>query len=106
MITGELFGTHDFVAFLLAAMALNLVPGQDTLYIIGRSLAQGRKAGIVSILGIGNGCLIHITAAALGLYAVLALVPSALSVITVLGGLYLIWLGIGTGPAQDGTMKA
>lgn len=73
-----------------------LVPGQDTLYILGRSLSQGRRAGIVSVLGIGTGCLVHITAAALGLYAILALFPPVFSAITILGGLYLVWLGIST----------
>jgi threonine/homoserine/homoserine lactone efflux protein len=94
MMTGELFGTHDYFAFLLAGIALNLVPGQDTFYIIGRSLAQGRMAGIVSVMGIGAGCSIHIIAAALGIYAILALWPVAFTAVVVLGGLYLIWLGI------------
>jgi threonine/homoserine/homoserine lactone efflux protein len=96
MISGNFFGTHDFFTFLLAGIALNIVPGQDTLYILGRSLAQGRTAGIVSVLGIGAGCLIHVTAAALGLYAVLALWPVAFAAIILLGALYLIWLGIST----------
>lgn len=96
MIEGGLFGTHDYLAFLLAAIALNLVPGQDTLYIIGRSLAQGREAGIISVLGLGSGCLVHITAAALGLYAILAFCPLAFMAISLLGALYLIWLGIST----------
>jgi threonine/homoserine/homoserine lactone efflux protein len=91
-----MFGTQHFLMFLIAAIALNLVPGQDTLYIIGRSLSQGRKAGIISVLGIGSGCLIHITAAAIGLYSVLALWPPAFSLIADLGALYLIWLGIMT----------
>lgn len=110
MIDGSLFGTHDYLEFLLAAIALNLVPGQDTLYIIGRSLAHGRRAGIVSVLGIGTGCLIHITAAALGLYAILALWPGVFLAITLLGGLYLIWLGISTwrhrGQSQAGYAAA
>lgn len=96
MITGDFFGIHDYFAFLIVGIALNLIPGQDTLYILARSLSQGRKAGIVSVLGIGTGCLVHITAAALGLYAILALWPVAFSAIVVLGGLYLIWLGIST----------
>jgi len=96
MITAGFFGIHDYFAFLIAGIALNLVPGQDTLYILGRSLSQGRKAGIASVLGIGTGCLVHITAAALGLYAVLALWPAAFSAIVLLGGVYLIWLGIRT----------
>jgi len=96
MLSGDLFGTHDYLAFVLAGIALNLVPGQDTLYIMGRSLAQGRTAGIVSVLGIGSGCLVHITAAALGLYAILALWPVAFAAVVVLGGLYLVWLGVST----------
>jgi threonine/homoserine/homoserine lactone efflux protein len=91
-----MFGTQHFLTFLVAAIALNLTPGQDTLYIIGRSLSQGRTAGIVSVFGIGSGCLVHITAAAIGLYAVLALCPLAFTAITVAGAAYLIWLGIMT----------
>ena len=91
-----MFGTQNFLVFLLAGIALNLVPGQDTLYIIGRSIAQGRVAGIVSVMGIGSGCIIHITAASIGLYSVLALSPVTFTVICVAGGLYLIWLGIMT----------
>lgn len=91
-----MFGTQHFLTFLIAAIALNLVPGQDTLYIIGRSLSQGRRAGIISVLGIGSGCLIHITAAAIGLYSILALWPPAFNSIADLGALYLIWLGIMT----------
>lgn len=94
MDSGTLFGTHDFFAFLLAGIALNLVPGQDTLYILGRSLAQGRAAGIVSVFGIGTGCMVHVLAAAFGLYAVLALWPVAFGAVTLLGAAYLIWLGI------------
>jgi threonine/homoserine/homoserine lactone efflux protein len=96
MMTGELFGIHDYLAFIISGIALNLVPGQDTLYILGRSLSQGRMAGIVSVLGIGSGCIVHITLAALGIYAVLALWPVAFTAVVVLGGLYLVWLGIST----------
>ncbi|MFA6225294.1 MAG: hypothetical protein WC620_03705 [Methanoregula sp.] len=48
-----MFGTHNLGIFLLAGIALNLIPGQDTLYIIGRSIAQGRVAGIVSVIASG-----------------------------------------------------
>jgi threonine/homoserine/homoserine lactone efflux protein len=89
-----MFGTQHLLTFLIAAIALNLVPGQDTLYIIGRSLSQGRRAGIISVLGIGSGCLVHITAAAIGLYSVIALWPPAFNLIADAGALYLIWLGI------------
>lgn len=91
-----MFGTHHFLTFLVTAVALNLVPGQDTLYIIGRSLSHGRRAGILSVLGIGSGCLIHIALAAAGFYSVLLLWPAAFTVITVAGAFYLIFLGIMT----------
>lgn len=94
MLDGNFFGTHDYFTFLIAAILLNLIPGQDSLYIIGRTLAQGRMAGFFSVLGIGAGCLVHITAAALGLSAIVALYPQALQAISLLGALYLIWLGI------------
>ncbi len=96
MTTAGFFGIHDYIAFLISGIALNIIPGQDTLYIIGRCLSQGKKAGIVSVLGIGAGCTVHIIAAALGLYAILALWPLAFSVVILLGGVYLIWLGIST----------
>jgi threonine/homoserine/homoserine lactone efflux protein len=91
-----MFGTHHLEIFLIAGIALNLVPGQDTLYILGRSLSQGRTAGIVSVLGIGTGCVIHILAAAIGLYSLLALSPFAFAGICLAGGLYLIYLGLMT----------
>jgi threonine/homoserine/homoserine lactone efflux protein len=87
-------GTQHFLTFLIAGIALNLTPGQDTLYIIGRSLSHGRKAGIASVFGIGTGCLVNITAAALGLFAVLALWPVTFTAITPAGAFYLIFLGI------------
>lgn len=91
-----MFGTHNLELFLLSGIALNLIPGQDTLYILGRSLAQGRVAGIVSVLGLGTGCIIHILAATIGLYSLLALSPFTFTAICIAGGLYLIYLGIMT----------
>jgi threonine/homoserine/homoserine lactone efflux protein len=89
-----MFGTQNLGIFLLAGIALNLVPGQDTLYILGRSLAQGRVAGIVSVIGLGSGCVVHILAATIGLYSLLALSPFTFKAICLAGGLYLIYLGI------------
>ena len=91
-----MFGTHNLGIFLFAGIALNLIPGQDTLYILGRSISQGRMAGIISVLGVGSGCVIHITAAAIGFYSLLALSQFAFQAICLAGGLYLIWLGIMT----------
>ena len=66
-----------FLTFLVAALALNLAPGPDMLYVIGRSLGQGKRAGIVSSLGIFAGCLVHIVAAAVGIAELLRSSPLA-----------------------------
>jgi len=89
-----MFGIHDFGLFLVAGILLNLTPGPDTAYILGRSIAQGREAGIASALGISLGSIFHTCAAALGLSAILATSALAFSAIKLLGGAYLIFLGI------------
>ena len=93
MISG-MFGIHDFGLFLAAGILLNLTPGPDTVYILGRSIAQGREAGIASALGISLGSIFHTCAAALGLSAILATSAIAFGTIKLLGGAYLIFLGI------------
>ena len=89
-----MFGIHDFGLFLAAGVLLNLTPGPDTAYILGRSIAQGREAGIASALGICVGSIFHTCAAALGLSAILATSALAFGAIKLLGGAYLIFLGI------------
>src|ERR1700737_2459099 len=89
-----MFGIHDFGLFLAAGILLNLTPGPDTVYILGRSIAQGREAGIASALGICVGSIFHTCAAALGLSAILATSALAFGAIKLLGGAYLIFLGI------------
>ena len=89
-----MFGIHDFGLFLAAAILLNLTPGPDTVYILGRSIAQGREAGIASALGISLGSIFHTCAAALGLSAILATSAVAFGAIKLLGGVYLIFLGL------------
>ena len=83
-----------FLAFLIAAFALNLAPGPDMLYVIGRSVGQGRKAGIVSSLGVFVGCWVHILAAAFGIAALLRSSPMAFNLVRYAGAAYLIYLGI------------
>src|SRR5213082_2447931 len=89
-----MFGIHDFGLFFLAGILLNLTPGPDTAYILGRSIAQGREAGIASALGICVGSIFHTCAAALGLSAILATSALAFGAVKLLGGAYLIFLGI------------
>jgi len=89
-----MLGTHHLGMFITAGLLLNASPGPDTLYIIGRTLAQGRSAGIASALGISTGCLIHTLGAAFGLSAVLASSALAFSCIKLAGAAYLIYLGV------------
>lgn len=77
-----------------AALLLLIVPGPAVLFIIGRSIEQGRRAGIVSDLGIHTATLVHVLAAALGLSAILASSAVAFSVVKYAGAAYLIWLGL------------
>jgi threonine/homoserine/homoserine lactone efflux protein len=80
--------------FLIATVVLVLTPGPNVLYIVARSIDQGRKAGLVSALGVEVGTLFHITAAALGVSALLATSAIAFTVVKYLGAAYLIYLGL------------
>jgi len=86
-------GIHDFPVFLATATLLALTPGQDTVYVLGQSLARGRRAGILSVAGILSGALVHLLAGAAGLSALLAASPSAFTMVKWVGGGYLIYLG-------------
>jgi threonine/homoserine/homoserine lactone efflux protein len=83
-----------FLTFAIATLILNLTPGPDMMYVIARSLGQGRRAGIVSALGIGAGCVFHTFAVTVGIAAVLRSSPVAFQVIRYSGAVYLIYLGI------------
>lgn len=89
-----MLGIHDYGLFVAAGILLNLTPGQDTLYILGSSIANGRRIGIASALGISAGCVVHTLAAALGLSAILASSATAFTVVKLAGAAYLIYLGI------------
>ncbi|MEZ5166023.1 MAG: LysE family translocator [Acidimicrobiales bacterium] len=93
-------------------MALLLIPGPAVMYIVTRSAAQGRTAGLVSVAGIHVGTVVHVVAAMLGLSAVLAPSATALTVVKLAGAGYLIWLGLRslrayrTGRAPDAVPRA
>ena len=82
--------------FVTAALILVFMPGPNTLYIIARSIQQGRLAGFCSSLGVQVGTLFHITAAALGLSALLLSSALAFSIVKYAGAMYLIYLGLKT----------
>jgi threonine/homoserine/homoserine lactone efflux protein len=80
--------------FMTASLILLLTPGPAVLYIIARSVDQGRRAGLASMLGIQTGGLVQVIAAALGLSAVLWTSEMAFNVVKYLGAAYLIYLGV------------
>jgi threonine/homoserine/homoserine lactone efflux protein len=80
--------------FMAAALALNLTPGPDMLYVTARSVSDGRRAGVIAAFGIGAGTLVHITALALGLAALLAAVPLAYDALRIAGAVYLLVIGV------------
>ncbi|VWD45670.1 lysine transporter LysE [Burkholderia lata] len=89
-----MFSITHFGFFVLAVFLLNVTPGPDTAYIVGRSVAQGRGAGLMSAFGISAGCCVHALACAFGLTALLAASAAAFTVIKLVGAAYLIYLGV------------
>jgi threonine/homoserine/homoserine lactone efflux protein len=89
-----MFGTQHLALFVTSGILLNLTPGQDTMYIVGRSVSQGRRAGLLSVLGIACGTVMHTLAAAFGLSAILATSARAFLVIKLAGAAYLAYLGL------------
>ena len=80
--------------FVLAALVLLVIPGPAVLYIVAQSISRGRLAGIVSMLGIQVGGLVHVAAAAAGLSALLVRSAVAFNVVKYAGAAYLIFLGL------------
>lgn len=85
---------HSYLLFVLSAFALVLAPGPDMLYMLGRCVAQGRRAGVLSALGFSLGGAVHIAAAVLGLSAILAASATAFTIVKWVGAAYLVYLGI------------
>src|SRR5215210_4567633 len=82
------------IVFAAASLALLIVPGPAVVYIVTRSLSQGRTAGVVSMLGVQTGGLVHVAAAALGISAVIASSATAFAVVKYAGAAYLVYLGV------------
>src|SRR5687767_1213710 len=86
--------TNTLLLFMTAALALNVTPGPDMLYVVARSVGEGRAAGIISSFGIAAGAIVHTLAVALGLAGLLRAVPLAFEIVKWVGAGYLIWLGV------------
>jgi len=98
----------SLLGFLAAAIVVLLIPGPAVLYIVARSLSQGRRAGLISVLGLSLGALVHVAAATAGLSAILLASATAFGIVKTLGACYLVYLGIRTllGRGEMATLTA
>jgi RhtB (resistance to homoserine/threonine) family protein len=86
-------GIIHYETFILTGILLNITPGNDTIFILSRSMAQGKKAGFMSVLGIATGSLIHTILAAFGLSIIIAKSILVFSIIKYAGAAYLLYIG-------------
>jgi threonine/homoserine/homoserine lactone efflux protein len=98
--------THTFALFALASFVLVIVPGPAVLYILTRSVSQGRTAGLVSAVAVNVGSLVHVLAAVVGLSVILAQSAVAFNVIKWAGVAYLAWIGVRTLRSSDAVFSA
>jgi threonine/homoserine/homoserine lactone efflux protein len=89
-----MFGTTDLALFVVSGLLLNITPGPDTLYILGRTASQGWRGGAVAALGIGAGLFVHTLAAVVGLSALLAASATAFTIVKWVGAAYLVYVGV------------
>lgn len=102
-ITGGIYivGIVHYEMFLIASIILNITPGSDTIYVLSRSISQGRTTGIYSVLGTSAGCVVHTVLAALGLSVILSQSAMAFMMVKIAGAIYLGYLGITMLLAKD-----
>jgi threonine/homoserine/homoserine lactone efflux protein len=90
----EALGIHELWLFILSGLLLNITPGPDTAYIIGRSIQFGWRGGAAAATGICIGCLVHVFGAAIGLSALLMASSAAFTVLKWVGAAYLLFTGV------------
>ena len=91
-----MISSANFLLFLAAALVIAVVPGPGIFYVAARTLSGGRQAGIASTLGTAIGGLVHVTAGALGVSAIILASAELFTALKFAGALYLVWLGIRT----------
>jgi threonine/homoserine/homoserine lactone efflux protein len=103
----------ELALFALAALIMVLTPGPNMIYLVSRSLCQGRRAAVISLFGVAAGFLLHMVTAALGLTAVFLAIPLAYETLKWLGAAYLLWLawqavkpGVGRSPFDARALPA
>jgi threonine/homoserine/homoserine lactone efflux protein len=89
-----MLGIHDFWLFFLSGLLLNIAPGPDTAYVIGRSIQLGWRGGAAAAIGISSGCLVHVFGAAIGLSALLMASSAAFTAVKLIGAAYLLFIGV------------
>ncbi|MBA2401375.1 MAG: LysE family translocator [Bradyrhizobium sp.] len=107
-----MLGINELWLFILSGLLLNVTPGPDTAYIIGRSIQLGWRGGAAAALGISCGCLVHVFGAAIGLSALLMTSSAAFAVVKLVGAAYLLFTGVqmllsrpGPGPVAEVTVQ-
>jgi threonine/homoserine/homoserine lactone efflux protein len=91
-----MFGIHDLALFAAASVLLAITPGPDSTLVFAQSLRHGARGGLVASFGVMTGCLVHVTAASVGLSALLAASASAFNVVKWAGAAYLAFIGVRT----------
>ena len=91
-----MFGIHDLALFIAASVLLAITPGPDSTLVFAQSLRHGARGGLVASLGVVTGCLVHVTAASVGLSAILAASAHAFNVVKWAGAAYLAFIGLRT----------
>ncbi len=95
-------GLDTLLAVALAATVMNALPGPSQLYVVTRTVALGRRAGLASALGLASGAVVHVVLAATGLVALMQAVPLLFDLLRVAGAAYIVWLGFATWMGRDG----
>ena len=101
-----MFGIHDLTLFVVACVLLAITPGPDSTLVFAQSLKHGARGGLVASFGVMTGCLVHVTAASVGLSALLAASATAFSVVKWAGAAYLAFIGLRTILAAGGAATA
>ena len=89
-----MLGIHEIWLFVLSGVLLNITPGPDTVYVIGRSMQMGWRGGAAAAVGISCGCFFHVAGAAIGLSALLMASSTAFGVLKLVGAAYLVLTGL------------
>ncbi|OAF05241.1 lysine transporter LysE [Bradyrhizobium centrolobii] len=89
-----MLGIHELWLFILSGVLLNITPGPDSVYVIGRSMQMGWRGGAAAAFGISFGCLFHVTGAAIGLSALLMASSTAFAILKLVGAAYLVLTGL------------